>query len=56
MPRPVLKKDDKVHDRWWPIRLGVVVRVLKTRIHVQWTDGEIWNYDEPHTIFLVKEG
>jgi hypothetical protein len=53
--RPVLKKDDHVHDKGWPWRLGVVIRVLKTRVHVQWTGGEVWNYDLPHTQFLVKE-
>jgi hypothetical protein len=41
-----------VIDRWWPHRVGVVVRRLKTRLHVRWLDGEIWSYDTAHTQFL----
>jgi hypothetical protein len=41
-----------VVDRWWPHRPGVVVRRLKTRLHVQWSDGEIWRYDAAHARFL----
>jgi hypothetical protein len=40
-------------DRWWPDRVGTVVRRLKTRLHVQWPDGEIWRYDAAHARFLT---
>jgi len=49
------KKDDVVHDRWWPWRVGFVARVLKTRLHVTWSDGETWTYDRAHMQFLVRE-
>jgi len=41
-----------VIDRWWPYRVGTVIRRLKTRLHVLWTDGEIWSYDVAHARFL----
>ena len=41
-----------VVDRWWPHRVGTIVRRLKTRLHVQWSDGEIWRYDIAHAKFL----
>ena len=41
-----------VVDRWWPHRVGTIVRRLKTRLHVQWSDGEIWRYDTAHARFL----
>ena len=41
-----------VIDRWWPHRVGTVIRRLKTRLHVRWSDGEIWRYDAAHTQFL----
>jgi hypothetical protein len=43
----------RVVDRWWPDRVGTVVRRLKTRLHVQWSDGEIWRYDAAHARFLT---
>lgn len=49
-----LKRSTRVYDRWWPNRRGVVVKVLKTRVHVQWWDGEVWSYDKPHMQFLEK--
>jgi hypothetical protein len=49
-----LKRKTRVFDRWWPYRYGVVIKVLKTRLHVQWSDGEIWKYDQAHTQFLEK--
>lgn len=42
----------KVYDRWWPYRPGKVIKVLKTRIHVRWFDGEVWSYDKAHQQFL----
>ncbi len=44
--------NDVVYDSWWPLRLGSVVRCLKTRIRVQWSDGEVWSYDKAHQKFL----
>lgn len=41
-----------VVDRWWGHRVGSVVKRLKTRLHVRWSDGEIWCYDRAHTQFL----
>jgi len=41
-----------VVDRWWPYRVGTVVRRLKTRLHVRWSNGEIWSYDAAHARFL----
>lgn len=43
---------DIVYDRWWPWRIGFVSKALKTRTHVTWSDGEVWNYDRPHARFL----
>ncbi len=45
----------RVHDSWWPERHGDVIKVLKTRVHVQWLDGEVWVYDREHLKFLVCE-
>jgi hypothetical protein len=44
----------KVYDRWWPDRLGVIVKRLKTRLDVLWSDGDTWRYDQPHMQFLEK--
>jgi hypothetical protein len=43
-----------VVDRWWPYRVGMIVRRLKTRLHVRWSNGEIWRYDAAHTQFLSR--
>ena len=43
-----------VIDRWWPHRVGVIVGRLKTRLHVRWSDGEVWSYDAAHTQFLER--
>jgi hypothetical protein len=43
-----------VVDRWWPRRMGRVIRRLKTRLHVRWSDGEVWIYDAAHTQFLKQ--
>jgi hypothetical protein len=42
-----------VVDRWWPHRVGTIIRRLKTRLHVQWSDGEVWRYDAAHARFLA---
>jgi hypothetical protein len=47
-----LKVNDLVHDRYWPWRLGIVIRKLKTVVHVRWSGGDVWAYDMPHSKFL----
>ena len=47
-----MKVGARVCDRWWPLRVGVVRRVLKTRVHVEWLDGGRWVYDAAHLRFL----
>ena len=60
MTAPVAKRglrpdlSGAVIDRWWPHRVGTVVRRLKTRLHVRWSDGEVWIYDSAHTQFLER--
>jgi hypothetical protein len=43
-----------VYDRWWPYRLGRVTKRTKTRVTVEWLDGETWTYDKAHLQFLEK--
>lgn len=50
--KPELQPNAKVFDRWWPDRLGIVEKRLKTRLHVRWSDGELWRYDVAHAQFL----
>jgi hypothetical protein len=46
---------DRVYDRWWPWKVGKVVKVLKTRVQVQFPD-RVTTYDEAHSKqFLRKE-
>jgi hypothetical protein len=45
----------KVYDAWWSWRAGVVRRVTKTRVHVEWFDGEVWEYDREHVQFLRNQ-
>jgi hypothetical protein len=48
-----MKLNQIVYDSWWPWRLGKIVKVLKTRIHVMWIDnGRVDSYDKPHQQFL----
>lgn len=44
----------KVFDSWWPDRLGMIARKLKTRVWILWVDGETWKYDQVHLQFLRK--
>lgn len=41
-----------VFDSWWPWRVGRVVRQMKTRVRVCWSNGEEWTYDQAHLQFL----
>jgi hypothetical protein len=56
MPKkPVtFRRGNSVYDSWWPHRIGRVLKVLKTRLHVQWSDGQVVTYDKPHQRFLRK--
>lgn len=45
-----------VHDRWWPHRAGVVIRIGKVRVRVRWSDGEVQSYDRAHRKFLFSSG
>jgi hypothetical protein len=50
-----VKPGDIVYDAWWPWRLGVVVRVLKTRIKVRYNGLDVvWSYDVAHQRFLRR--
>lgn len=42
-----------VYDRWWPCRLGKVIKRTKNTRHVKWRDGTTWIYDRAHQRFLV---
>lgn len=46
----------KVRDRWWPWRLGIVRKVTKTTVRVQWVSGTpgVWTdtFDLAHQKFL----
>lgn len=49
------KKDMKVIDTWWPERVGEVIKVTKTSVHIVWLDGDKWIYDREHAeTFLSK--
>ena len=47
------KVGDRVCDRWWPWRVGVVRAVLKTRMQVEFA-RETWTYDKAHCKYLEK--
>lgn len=43
-----------VYDSWWLWRIGRVTKISASRLHVQWSDGETWNYDKAHQQFLRR--
>ena len=45
---------DMVYDRWWPWRIGRVVKVLRTRVKIRFQDTptRISTYDNAHCQFL----
>ena len=45
------KVGDRVYDRWWPWKVGIVQKVLKTRVRVSFS-GEVQTYDAAHQQFL----
>ena len=47
------KVGDRVSDRWWPWRVGVVRAVLQTRIKVEFV-MEAVTYDNAHCKYLEK--
>lgn len=44
----------RVYNRTDRFRRGRIVEVMKTRIKVQWLDGDIETYDRAHVQFLEK--
>jgi hypothetical protein len=50
----IFRLKQKVYDRWWPWRIGKVIRVMKCFVYVQWLDGEQVRYDRAHQQFLSK--
>ena len=52
------KVGDRVYDLWWPYEgNGVVKKVLKTRIRIEWNNGGcvyMTTFDNAHTKFLEK--
>jgi len=51
-----MKVGDKVYDRWWPWRVGKIIKILKTRVKIEFPNifGEksIVTYDKAHLKFL----
>lgn len=47
------KLGDKVCDRWWRWKVGRVVKVMKTVVKVQFSDG-VKTYDRAHWQFLER--
>jgi hypothetical protein len=55
-----LKVNDRVHDAWWPYRLGVVTKKTRGTVTVKWVAGmdgvpPASVYDRHHVKFLVRE-
>ena len=54
-----LSKGDLVHDRYWPLVGGRIVRKTKSSLRVYFGTGtaspRTTTYDVPHCQFLVKE-
>jgi len=50
------KKGEKVFDYWWPKLFGIgeIIKVLKTRIYIDFTNMGILIYDKAHYKFLRK--
>lgn len=55
-PHLKFKAGQLVYDQSWPYRRGRILKVLKTRLRVEWFEpinGEhIWTYDKAHQRFL----
>jgi hypothetical protein len=50
---PDLRINDRVVDRWWPWRMGRIVKRTKTTAHVRWSDDMTTErYDRSHLQFL----
>ena len=63
--KPIFCVGDRVYDRWWDWRLGIVIRVGKSSVRVLWNEkrhpvgphhsqSDIWYYDRDHLQFLEK--
>jgi len=44
----------KVYDRWWPSRIGRIIRRTRSTVMVRWDDGKTTVYDKAHQQFLEK--
>lgn len=51
-----MTRGQHVYDRWWPWRLGVIVKCGKASVCVRWSDGDVWRYDSAHLQFLEAAG
>lgn len=58
-----IKSGDRVKDIWWPDNIGRVLKVLKTRVIVKFTDddnspavhsGNPVSYDYPHARAFLR--
>lgn len=48
------KLHDKVYDRWWPWKHGIIVKKLKTVLYVSFSGEVPVRYDKSHFQFLEK--
>jgi hypothetical protein len=55
------KVGDKVHDKWWAWKSGIIRKVFKNSVHIEFIFGIGYTspytviYDKAHSKFLVKE-
>ncbi len=52
MKLPQVKIGLQVFDRWWPWRIGVIVKKSRTRVWVQFSPSEVTRFDFAHLQFL----
>jgi len=49
------KIGDKYCDKWFPVwGIGVCTKILKTRVHIEFSNIGLKIYDKNHYKFLVK--
>lgn len=64
-PNKVFRVGDRVFDRWWSWRIGMVIRVGESSVRVLWNEkrhpfgpihnqSDVWYYDRDHLQFLEK--
>ena len=49
-----MKLHDKVYDAWWPWDIGVVEKVLKSRLHVRFNHAKLVVYDSAHAKAFLR--